>query len=126
MRKVMPLFFLETSAALSEIGKSETAGTKAETVQALLVCHREPNTMRSCCSFFSLQMDTKAQSRPFPRLHLHSQQSLRREKKVPMFLDFYFCNGTSVLQTSLFFRIINLNTERALSPVMIYHIIFVH
>lgn len=58
----MPLFLLETAAALGEIGRSEIAGKKEETVQALLVCHREPNTMRSCCSFFSLQMDTKVQS----------------------------------------------------------------
>lgn len=45
--KAIPLFFLETCSTLGEKGRSEIAGNQAETVQPLLMCHRDPSTTRS-------------------------------------------------------------------------------
>lgn len=48
MRKAIPLLFWGASTTPSEPGRSEIARKQVETVQALLMCHRDPSTSKRC------------------------------------------------------------------------------
>lgn len=48
MRKAIPLLFWGISTTPSETGRSEIAQKQVETVQTLLMCHRDPSTYKRC------------------------------------------------------------------------------